>query len=104
MAQHHIRAAYGISEQHYGTEFPPYQGLGQGNGYDPTEKGHAQYANYQYVAKQRFGLKITSPTTKKLVEIVCYVFVDDTDLLYAVVDNNSTAESILNEMQECINH
>ena len=51
-----------------------------------------------------FGFTILTALTVTSVAFVCYAFVDDTDVVHAAKDINTTGETILLEMQQCVDH
>ena len=102
--QHHIRTVYGDSETSYTGLALPFQGIFQGNGAGPTIWLVVSVPIIEMLKAQGFGLKATTAITKDHFELVCYTFVDDTDLIHTLPEGNSDTELLVTEMQSMLDH
>ena len=95
MANHKIRTAYGISDDHYrGNSYPPLQGLGQGNGAAPTAWAVISTPIINMMRCAGFGIKFTSALSHAPISLVCYAFVNNTDVHHSS-DNIYTPREII---------
>ena len=92
-ADHHMKTGFGRSERVYGNETVPHQGSGQGNGLGPTLWTLISTKLIAMMLAKNHGVQLLSATTVTLICIVCFSFVDDTDLPVAG-ERHSTGESI----------
>jgi hypothetical protein len=83
-AAHRVTTAYGISTQMYGTKLViPYQGVGQGNGSSPAIWAVISTVIINMMTTAGHGFHILSAISTTLNTMVCYAFVDDTDVIQA---------------------
>jgi hypothetical protein len=103
--EHHIRTAFGDSEGSYGNDptKPPQQGILQGSGSGPA--GWSSIASVVVKAMQQegFGYKAWSLIRQRAITMVCFAFVDDTDLIHANHDRSVTTTDLLKQAQEALN-
>ncbi len=103
-AWHHIATAYGKSVSRYGGDRSiPLQGAGQGNGAGLTIWAVISAVLIAVMRRHGHGISILSPLTFVALYVVCFAFVDDTDVVHGARDVNSPGEEVLPEMQEVVN-
>jgi hypothetical protein len=102
-AAHRVTTAYGVSKQTYGTNMEiPYQGVGQGNGAGPAIWVVISTVIIAMMSTAGHGFNILSAMTKTLITMVCYAFVDDTDVIQSACDVNQKGEAVVPLMQEAV--
>jgi hypothetical protein len=80
-AAHHVSTAFGVSTRTYGNkQATPLQGVGQGNGACPAIWAAISLVLIMAMATNGHGFNILLALTGVLVSIVCYAFVDNTDI------------------------
>ena len=79
-AEHHMKTRFGRSDRAYGNEPVPQQGSGQGNGIGPTLWVLISTKLIMMMYRKRHGVEFLSATTLTLFTLVCFAFLDDTDL------------------------
>ena len=84
-ARHRVKTAHGVSTEFYdAAELEVFlHGLGQGNGCGPCGWGAVSTPLINMLHEEGFGLKIKNPITGVLILLVCFAFVDDTDLIHS---------------------
>jgi hypothetical protein len=88
-AAHHVSTAFGVSGRSYGRKRRiPLQGAGQGNGAGPAIWAAISSVLIMAMATQGHGFNILSALSGLLVSIVCYAFVDDTDIIHAAASTS----------------
>ena len=81
-AAHRVTTAYGISTQTYGTNLViPYQGVGQGNGGGPAIWAVISTVIIAMMSTAGHGFHLLSAISATLITMVCYAFVDDTNVV-----------------------
>ena len=102
--EHHIRTAFGDSEEHYGNdrEAPP-QGVLQGNGAGPAGWFAISTLMIQILRDQGYGYKEWTLIRQRAVTITCFAFVDNTDLIHATTDPAKSTETLISEAQQALN-
>ena len=103
-ADHHIKTGYGRSDKAYGNndEPEPHQGIGQGNGLGPTLWALLSSILIKNMKRHNHGVNLLSAMTLSLVSIVCFAFVDDTDLVSSGKFRHSTGEESSEEFQSAL--
>jgi hypothetical protein len=103
-ADHHIKTGYGRSNKAYGNhnEPEPHQGIGQGNGLGPPLWALLSSILIKNMKRHNQGVKLRSALTLSLVSIVCFAFVDDTDLVISGRFRHSTGEESCEELQSAL--
>ena len=102
---HRIRTAFGISEKTYGQDREePLQGLGQGNGAGPAGWAIVSTPIINMMRVLGYGATFLSAMSVVLIALVCYAFVDDTDVVHTAQDVNTSGKTIMKEMQSVIDH
>jgi hypothetical protein len=102
-AAHRVTTAYGISEQTYGTNLAePYQGVGQGNGAGPAIWAVISTVVISMMSTAGHGFHIISAITATLVTMVCYAFVDDTDVVQSACNVIQPGEEVVPQMQSSV--
>ena len=102
-SQHVISTAFGISNESYGRDRSiPLQGVGQGNGAGPAIWAVISTVIINMMRTAGHGLHIISALSCALLSIVCYAFVDDTDVVHASPSPLSTGEDVLADMQTVV--
>jgi hypothetical protein len=51
-----------------------------------------------------FGLNVVSALSFTLVSFVCFAFVDDTDLIHCSRSTDTSGETLVPEVQACLDH
>ena len=103
-AKHFIKTAYGISTVNYGAdEYPPSQGVGQGNGAGPAIWVVISAILLQIMRDSGWGFTWTTALSMTAVFLVGFAFVDDTDLIHVAINAFTTAEDILDDAQRMLN-
>jgi exonuclease III len=103
---HHIRTAFGDSEQTYGPNSyagaHPNQGTLQGNGASGAAWTAVSSAIVEAMRSQGFGYKSWSAISKSVIQLVCSAFVDDTDLVHSGATNQVSGTVVAEEMQQVL--
>jgi len=99
--QHYIRTAFGESEQSYGPNpsGPPPQGLIQGNGAAPAAWSAITAILVDCMKSEGCGYEAWSPISQRAMTLVCFGFVDDTDLILNNDDPGVASEDLIAEAQ-----
>jgi hypothetical protein len=102
-AAHRVTTAYGISTQTYGTKLAiPYQGVGQGNGAGPAIWAVISTVIINMMTTAGHGFHILSAISTTLITMVCYAFVDDTDVIQAACNVTQPGEEVVPQMQRSV--
>ena len=107
LLEHYIRTAFGESDQTYGPARPgttPYMGLLQGNGAAGTGWTAVSTVIIEAMRSLGFGYSSWAAISKAVIDLVCFQFVDDTDLVHSGKDNYTTGEQVAQEMQDVLDH
>ena len=78
----------------YGNEETPIQGSGQGNGFAPTVWGLISCKMIAMLKLKGHGAKFEAALSRKLLSIVCYAYVDDSDLPKTAATRTTTGEEL----------
>ena len=99
--QHYIRTAFGESDRSYGpnTTGPPPQGLIQGNGTAPAGWTAITAILVDCMKAEGYGYEAWSPISQRAMTLVCFGFVDDTDLILSPNRPNMSTEDLLHDAQ-----
>jgi hypothetical protein len=104
-ATHKIRTAYGDSTKTYGqNHMVPLQTIGQGNGCGPAVYAALSAVLIDMMKTMGFGFHMMCALSATLIHFVCYVFVDDADIIHTTQDVNTAGKQIITKMQEVIDH
>ena len=103
-ASHRIRTAYGDSDRSFGRRPTPLQGVGQGNGCGPTCWAMVSTPLIAMMRTANFGFKLVSALSLMAIHLVCYAFVDDTDVVHTCSNPNATSDQLTQEMQDVVDH
>jgi hypothetical protein len=104
-ADHKIRTAYGDSTNTYGgNRTVPLQGSGQGNGCGPATYVVISSIIIAMMKSEGFGAHFLTAMSLSLIHFVCYVFVDDSDVVHTGTTINSTGEEVAETMQKVVDH
>ena len=83
--KHHVRTAFGDSEDSFGGEpwrdLEPLMGVGQGNGAGPAIWAVLSTIFFDTLRDNGFGAILKAPFSKNVIHLAGYGFVDDTDLI-----------------------
>jgi hypothetical protein len=102
-AWHYIATAYGESKQRYGGfRWPPLQGVGQGNGAGPMIWAVISAVLIAIMKRHGHGISILTPLTLTAIYLVCFAFVDDTDVVHGGKNTKTKGEEVIPEMQEVV--
>ena len=96
-----MKTGFGRSGKAYGNEPVPHQGSGQGNGIGPTLWALISTKLIMMMFRKRHGVELLSATTLTLLSIVCFAFVDDTDLPITG-QKHLSGEDFINPFQEAL--
>jgi len=101
---HHVRTAFGDSTDSYGNDpsKPPPAGVLQGNGSGPPCWSAICAGLVNAMKKAGFGYTTWTAISQKALEILCFAFVDDTDLIHNNDDPNVTTEQLIQEAQQAL--
>ena len=101
--EHHIRTAFGDSEEHYGNDGgPPPQGLLQGNGTGPAGWYSIAHLMIKILQSLGFSYNAITPIFQRAFQITCFAFVDDTDIVHATTDPGKPLELLIQEAQTAL--
>ena len=100
-AEHHMKTGFGRLERAYGNKPVPQQGSGQGNGMGPTLWALISTKLIMMMFRKRHGVELLSATTLTLLSLVCFAFVDNTDLPITG-RKHSRGEDLINPFQEAL--
>ncbi len=103
--KHYIRTAFGDSETYYGgfnEEQPPMQGYLQGNGMAGLSWLAVGSTIVEAMQRLGFGYKTWSLISNRAVELACYAFVDDTNLIHSNDDPNVSSADLIDEAQDAL--
>ena len=100
-AEHYIKMDFGGSERAYGNEPVPQQGSGERNGIGPTLRVLISTKLIMMMFRKKHGVELLSAITLTLLSIVCFAFVDDTDLPITG-QKHSLGEDLINLFQEAL--
>jgi exonuclease III len=102
--EHFVRTAFGDSAETYGNDptRPPPQGILQGNGAGPAGWAAISAIIIQAMRDQGFGLTEWSLIRKRAINLVCFAFVDDTDLIHSK-DRSFPNPQFLQQAQNALN-
>jgi hypothetical protein len=105
---HHIRStAFGDSTRTYGPSPPgetPYMGSLQGNGAAGTVWTAVSTIIITAMKSLGFGYSVRTALTSQMLHLLCFAFVDDTDLIHSGPSNHTKATQVLLEMQNVLDH
>ena len=92
VAEHRIKTGFGVSEHVYGIEDDgePLQECGQGNGLRPTRWTLISSKMIEVMRKRGHGVDLQSSLSLSLISVVCFPFVDNTDLLMSSPTRTTT--------------
>ena len=79
-SSHSIQTGHGISEDMYGGLHEDIHGSGQGNGLAPALWALISSCLIEMMQKEGHGISWESSLSGLVVSLVCFAFVDDTDL------------------------
>jgi len=99
--QHCIRTAFRESEQSYGPNpsGPPPQGLIQGNGAAPAAWSAITAVLVDCMKSEGHGYEAWSPVSQQAMTLVCFGFVDNTNLILNINNPGVTSEDLIAEAQ-----
>jgi hypothetical protein len=102
-AEHRVTTAFGTSDKTYGKNLTiPYQGVGQGNGAGPAIWAVISTVIIAMMATAGHGFHMLSAITTSLITMVCYAFVDDTDVVQSACDVYQKGEDVVTLMQTAV--
>ena len=101
---HYVRTAFGDSDDSYGNNpyKPPPSGVLQGNGAGPAGWFAIATILIEIMRAAGFGYKQWSVIRQRACHIVCFAFVDDTDLIHCNDTPGTTTEQLLEESQAAL--
>ena len=93
---HYIRTAFGDSDKTFGNDpDDPLQGLLQGNGASGMGWLAVATVIVNLMRSAGFGFQTWSSIQLEAIQLVCFAFVDDTDLIHSSTDNTTPGEGYL---------
>jgi len=99
--KHYVRTAYGDSDWYYcGTPSKPLQGAVQGNGAASPMFVAISCVILAYLESNTVGVSVLSAITLTLFTISAIMYVDDSDILIAAIEENESKESIRDRAQQ----
>jgi hypothetical protein len=102
-AAHHVSAAFSVYSRTYRNKRGiPLQGVGQGNGAGPAIWAAISLVLILAMAMNGHGFNILSALTGSLVSIICYAFVDNTDIIHSATSTAVKGEDVIGQMQEVL--
>jgi hypothetical protein len=100
---HRVTTAYGISETTYvKNRVTPYQGVGQGNVAGPAIWAVISTVIIGMMSAAGHGFHILSAIRTTLITMICYAFVDDTDVVQSACNATQKGEDVAPQMQESV--
>ena len=103
--EHHIRTAFGDSDQFYkGSSLRPPQGLVQGYGSAPTGWALVSSPIIEMMRSQGFGYTDWSCISNIVFHMVCFSFVDDTDIINTLEEGNYDIRQLIERTQKALNY
>jgi hypothetical protein len=101
---HYIRTAFGDAPTPYGRKQEDLHpaGILQGNGAGPASWFVISTILIDAMKKAGFGYKEWSLIRKRVIELTCFAFVDDTDIFHVSKDPNATTAELIAEAQEAL--
>ena len=96
--------AFGVSEKKYGSDPDklPAQGMLQG-GDGPAGWFSISSVLFDAMKAEGFGIREWSLIRKRVLELVGFAFVDDTDLVHTSSDPDLSTEDLIEEAQQALN-
>ena len=101
--EHFVRTAFGDSEESYGSNRgPPAQGVLQGNGAGPVGSFSTSTLLIQILKETGFGYKEWTLIKQRAILLICFAFVDVTDLVHATTDPSKSTQTLVEEAQQAL--
>jgi hypothetical protein len=100
--KHHVKTAYGTSQQSYGRIHTPLQGVLQGNGAGPAIWLLISSPLINMLRTQGFGFQSSNILLDASYTFTCSTYVDNTDLIHN--GNDTTTTRIIADMQRMLDH
>ena len=102
--QHYIRTAFRESTQSYGGDplKPATQGILQGNGAGPAGWFAICSIMIDCMKAEGYGYADVSAISQHAMNLVCFAFVDDTDLVHSTFDPSLTSAELFDEAQAAL--
>ena len=103
-ASHKICTAYGDSTSKYGghCNYPPLQGVGQGNGAGPAIWVAISAVLLTIMRVKGFGFSVLSAISLKALVLAGFAFVDDTNIIHAADNPYTNSLDVLEKAQSAI--
>jgi hypothetical protein len=99
--EHYVRTNFGDSTTSYACTEIPFQGVYQGNGAGPGIWMLVSIPIINMLKAKGFGFKVINAMSEEKFSFVCYVFVDNTDLVHAS-DHDIGLTGLVDEMQAVV--
>jgi len=102
--QHYIRTAFGESTRSYGGDpsKPAPQGILQGNGAGPAGWFAICSIMIDCMKAEGYGYADVLSISQYAMNLVCFAFVDDTDLVHSTFDPSLTSAELFDEAQAAL--
>ena len=91
-----------MSSPAYGKADPPIMGVGQGVLFGPSLFALISSKMIEMMKRKGYGTNLASSLSLTLVSIVCFAFVDDTDVINTGTSRTTTGEEMLPKFQEAL--
>lgn len=103
--EHYIKTAYDISNtSNTGTANKPIQGIVQGYGPAPTGWGAISTPIINMMHSKGFGFKHWSAIKQRAFNLICFSFVDDTNVLNTLQPGNYDIIQLISNTQNALNY
>ena len=107
MAEHRVKTAFGVSKRTYGGTKRklgtlPMHGVGQGNGIAPACWVAISSILINMMQEVGYGAYFTTALTLGTLFVVCFSFIDDTDLFYTAPTPDTPGEECIPAIQKTL--
>jgi len=102
--RHHLRTTFGDSESSYGPNStgPPPQGILQDNGAGPATWTTITAVLVKCMQSEGYGFDAWSVISQRAMSLVCFGFIDDTDLILNSTDPDVTCNDLVAMAQQAL--
>jgi hypothetical protein len=94
--KHFIRTSYGASNEFYSRHIHRFHGILQGNGAGPAIWAMVSTPILDQLRHKGFGVTIQSLSPQQALHIPAFAFVDDTDLILEIKDQDNLEIEVQN--------
>jgi exonuclease III len=102
--EHYVQTSFGVSSKAYNIDRsrPPVQGILQGNGAGPAGWSAIAAVIINAMKKQGFGHSSWSLIRRRALTLVCFAFVDDTDIIHSHPDRSIPTSQVIEQAQKAL--